>query len=134
MQGTIRGCWLHSLLKRLLTTLGNISFVYFSWSSVLQLHLRRFLLSPKAVELFWADSPEVFLAFEGVHQRQAFTRALRKQHVPMLPATTLYGSLHPRKVRSEELRCVAKAGGTKTTLTTPPIIVMVGIITLSLLI
>lgn len=65
---------------------------------MLQLHLRRFLLSPQAVELFWADSPEVFLAFQDVDKRQAFTRALRKQNLPMLPITTRHGTLHPRKV------------------------------------
>lgn len=63
-----------------------------------QLHLRRFLLSPQAVELFWADSPEVFLAFEDVNDRQAFTRVLRKQNLPMIPALTRRGTLHPRKV------------------------------------
>lgn len=63
-----------------------------------QVHLRRFLLSPKAVELFWADSPEVFIAFENVHDRQAFTRNLRKRDPRMLPATTQRGILHPRKV------------------------------------
>ncbi|CAM9496985.1 unnamed protein product, partial [Ectocarpus fasciculatus] len=63
-----------------------------------QLHLRRFLLSPQAVELFWADSPEVFLAFEDTSERQAFTRNLRKRRLPMLPVMTRKGILHPRKV------------------------------------
>lgn len=64
----------------------------------LQLHLRRFLLRPQAVELFWADSPEVFLAFPDVDKRQMFTRSLRKQNLPMLPITTRNGILHPRRV------------------------------------
>ncbi|CAM9566448.1 unnamed protein product, partial [Ectocarpus sp. 13 AM-2016] len=63
-----------------------------------QVHLRRFLLSPQAVELFWADSPEVFLAFEDTSERQAFTRHLRKRRLPMLPVMTRQGILHPRKV------------------------------------
>lgn len=64
----------------------------------LQLHLRRFMLCPQAVELFWADSSEVFLAFPDVNRRQGFTRALRKQNLPMLPISTRHGLLHPRKV------------------------------------
>eukprot|EP00752_Nemacystus_decipiens_P002115 g2019.t1 len=63
-----------------------------------QVHLRRFLLRPQAIELFWADSPEVFLAFEDVTARQTFTRHLRKRNVPMLPVITRQGILHPRKV------------------------------------
>ncbi|CAN0545312.1 unnamed protein product, partial [Ectocarpus sp. 8 AP-2014] len=63
-------------------------------------HLRRFLLSPQAVELFWADSPEVFLAFEDTSERQAFTRHLRKRRLPMLPVMTRQGILHPRKVHT----------------------------------
>ncbi|CAM9130173.1 unnamed protein product, partial [Hapterophycus canaliculatus] len=63
-----------------------------------QLHLRRYLLQPQAVELFWADSPEVFLAFQGISERQAFTRNLRRRRLPMLPVPTRQGILHPRKV------------------------------------
>ncbi len=69
---------------------------------LVQVHLRRFLLSPQAVELFWADSPEVFLAFRDVSERQAFTRHLRKRSLPMLPAITRQGILHPRKVSSRD--------------------------------
>lgn len=63
-----------------------------------QLHLRRYLLQPQAIELFWADSPEVFLAFQGIRERQTFTRNLRKRRLPMLPISTRQGLLHPRKV------------------------------------
>lgn len=63
-----------------------------------QLHLRRDLLQPQAVELFWADLPEVFLAFQGIRERQTFTRNLRRRRLPMLPISTRQGILHPRKV------------------------------------
>ncbi|CAM9106363.1 unnamed protein product [Choristocarpus tenellus] len=63
-----------------------------------EIHLRRFLLSPQAVEIFWADSYEVFLAFEGVLNHQQFIRQLRKQKLPMLPSSSKTGSLNARQV------------------------------------
>lgn len=56
---------------------------------------RRYLLQNSAVELFFADSPELFLAFKTSKELQRFFRVLKNQAPPLL-TTQLY--LNPTKL------------------------------------
>ena len=54
---------------------------------------RRYLLQNCAIELLFADAPEVFLAFASLPELKTFFRTIRRQHVPLL---TSPGYLKPR--------------------------------------
>jgi hypothetical protein len=56
---------------------------------------RRYLLQNSAVELFFADSPELFLAFKTSKELHRFFRVLKNQTLPLL-TTPLY--LNPAKL------------------------------------
>jgi WD40 repeat protein len=54
---------------------------------------RRYLLQNCAIELFFADSPEVFFAFRSLGELQKFFRVLRNQPTPLLSTPR---TLNPR--------------------------------------
>lgn len=56
---------------------------------------RRYLLKNCGIELFFADSPEVFIAFDSLKDLQSFFSSLRRQHVPRLISPPL---LNPRHI------------------------------------
>lgn len=56
---------------------------------------RRYLLQNCGIEMFFADCPEIFLAFNSTHDVLRFFRLLRKQHVPSLMTG---GSLSPIQI------------------------------------
>jgi Beige/BEACH domain/PH domain associated with Beige/BEACH len=64
---------------------------------LLEAYGRRFLLQNCAIELFFADSPEVYVAFSTLAELQRFFRCLKRQNVPNLHASTSR-SLDPRVV------------------------------------
>ena len=64
---------------------------------LLEAYGRRFLLKNCAIELFFADSPEVYFAFSTLSELQKFFRSLKRQNVPNLRAFTSR-SLDPRVV------------------------------------
>ena len=63
---------------------------------LVDLHARRYLLQNSAIELFFADSPEIFFAFTSTQILQKFYRILRRQHAPLLNNTSK--SLSPQQV------------------------------------
>lgn len=64
---------------------------------LLEAYGRRFVLKNCAIELFFADSPEVYFAFSTLSELQRFFRCLKRQNVPNLRAFTSR-SLDPRMV------------------------------------
>lgn len=56
---------------------------------------RRYLLQNCAVELFFADNMDLFIAFNKLPELQKFIRLIRKQHTPMLSTSN---SLNPRQI------------------------------------
>jgi hypothetical protein len=56
---------------------------------------RRYLLQNCGIEMFFADCPEIFLAFNSTHDVLRFFRLLRKQQVPSLMTG---GSLSPVQI------------------------------------
>lgn len=56
---------------------------------------RRHLLKNCGIELFFADSPEVFIAFDSLKELQNFFYWLRRQHIPRLISPSL---LNPRHI------------------------------------
>ena len=64
---------------------------------LLEAYGRRFLLQNCAIELYFADAPEVYFAFATLTELQRFIRSLKRQNVPNLHASTSR-SLDPRVV------------------------------------
>jgi hypothetical protein len=60
---------------------------------IVEAYGRRYLLQNCAIELFFIDSPELFLAFKSLAVLQRFFRCLRNQFIPLL---TTPRSLNPR--------------------------------------
>jgi len=60
---------------------------------IVEAYGRRYLLQNCAIELFFIDSPELFLAFKSLSVLQRFFRCLRNQFIPLLITPR---SLNPR--------------------------------------
>jgi hypothetical protein len=64
---------------------------------VTELYGRRYLSQNCAIELFFANAEEVFLAFPSFHELAKFFKILRSQHTPLLQTSR---SLNPRYIYS----------------------------------
>jgi hypothetical protein len=51
---------------------------------LVELYRRRYVLENCAIELFFADVPEVYFAFDSTSDLQKFFRILRRQNTPLL--------------------------------------------------
>ena len=85
--------------KRINPNAHNQSKPFFDrrWSldRLVEAYGRRYLLQNCAIELFFADSPEVFFAFKSLSELQKFFRVLRNQPTPLLSTPR---SLNPRHI------------------------------------
>lgn len=62
---------------------------------LVEIYGRRYLLQNCAIELFFADKPEVYMSFQSHSEATKFFRLLRKQNLPLLMTTN---SLNPRVI------------------------------------